>query len=111
MTALARRLDDIAGRTAVKEREVAQLLGTTPQTLYRWRNDQAGPTRDHLQRILDLHYVTEELSELYEPDDARIWLFTRHRLLGARRPADVLAEGDIDTVLALIAQLRDGAIA
>jgi putative toxin-antitoxin system antitoxin component (TIGR02293 family) len=111
MTLLARKLDDIESRTAVKEREVAQMLRTTPQTLYRWRNDQVAPNREHLQRILDLHYVAEELADLYEPDEARLWLFSRHRLLAGRRPVELISEGEIDTVLALIAQLRDGAYA
>ena len=111
MTLLARKLDDIESRTAAREREVAQMLGTTPQTLYRWRNDQVAPNREHLQRILDLHYVAEELSDLYEPNEARLWLFSRHQLLGGRRPAELISESQIDTVLALIAQLRDGAYA
>jgi uncharacterized protein (DUF2384 family) len=111
MTALARKLDDIEERTAAKEREVAQMLGTTPQTLYRWRNNQTEPRRKHLQRVLDLHYVAEELAGLYEPDEARMWLFSRHRLLGGRRPVELIGEGHIDTVVGLIAQLRDGAYA
>jgi len=111
VTTLARKLDAIEELTSTKERELAQILGTTPQTLYRWRNAQAEPRREHLQRILDLHYLVEELSGLYQPSDARIWLFSRHRLLSGRRPVDLLSEGDIDSVLTLIAQLRDAAFA
>lgn len=111
MSVLARKFDDIEELTSTKERELAQILGTTPQTLYRWRNSQAEPNREHLQRILDLHYLVEELSDLYEPSEARIWLFSRHRLLGGRRPVELLSEGDIDSILSLIAQLRDAAFA
>ncbi|MGH3968988.1 MAG: antitoxin Xre/MbcA/ParS toxin-binding domain-containing protein [Mycobacterium sp.] len=38
-----------------------------------------------------------------------MWLFSPHRLLGGERPADRIAHGDADAVLALIDQLRDGA--
>lgn len=107
--AIAKRLDEISNKTAVKDREVAQLLGTTPQTISRWKNDLSEPQSEHLKRILDLSYVAEELSEFYEPEEARLWLFQRHRLLGGRRPVDLIGDGEIEAVLRLIAQLRDGA--
>jgi uncharacterized protein (DUF2384 family) len=107
--AIAQRLETITAKTGVREGEVAELLGTTPQTVHRWRNAQVDPQTAHLRRILDLAYVADELSELYEPDEARVWLYERHRLLGGRRPVDLIRSGDIDTVLTLIAQLKDGA--
>jgi len=50
-----------------------------------------------------------QLSELYETAEARLWLFSPHRLLGGDRPADRIHAEKTDDVLALIAQLRDGA--
>jgi Protein of unknown function (DUF2384) len=38
-----------------------------------------------------------------------MWLFAPRRLLGGERPADRIQQGKLDDVLALIAQLRDGA--
>jgi transcriptional regulator with XRE-family HTH domain len=111
MTAVARRLDLISEKTGVKEREFAQLLDTTPQTIYRWRHGQVEPQSARLRRILDLAFAAEELSELYTPDEARAWLFSKNRILGGKRPVELIAEDNMDTVLQVISQLKDGAYA
>lgn len=108
-SALATRLDVIRDRGGVKAREVAQLLDTTPQTVSRWHTGKVEPQPDRLHRLLTLEWLVGELAELYEPDEARLWLFSPHRLLGGERPADRIQQGKVDDVLALIAQLRDGA--
>jgi transcriptional regulator with XRE-family HTH domain len=108
-SAVAVRLDSIRDRGGIKSREVAQLLDTTPQTVSRWRTGKVEPQPDRLQRLLTLEWLLGELAEFYEPQEARLWLFAPHRLLGGERPADRIQQGKLDDVLALIAQLRDGA--
>jgi transcriptional regulator with XRE-family HTH domain len=107
--ALAERLDSIRQRAGIRSREVAQLLNTTPQTISRWQTGKVDPQPDGLQRLLTLEWLVSELAELYEPDQARLWLFSRHRLLAGDRPADRIQAGKVDDVLALISQLKDGA--
>ena len=107
-TALTRRLDAIRDQIGVQGREIAQLLGTTPQTVSRWHTGKAEPQRRSLDRLLALAWLAEELAEFYPADEARLWLFSPHRLLGGLRPADRIEEDRIDDVLALVAQLRDG---
>jgi transcriptional regulator with XRE-family HTH domain len=101
-SAVAERLDSIRDRGGIHSREVAQLLDTTPQTVSRWRTDG-------LHRLLTLEWLIGELAEFYEPDQARLWLFAPHRLLGGERPADRIQRGQLEDVLALISQLSDGA--
>lgn len=108
-SAVAVRLDSIRDRGGIKSREVAQLLDTTPQTVSRWRTGKVEPQPDSLQRLLTLEWLIGELAEFYPPQEARLWLFSPHRLLGGERPADRIQEGRLDDVMALIAQLRDGA--
>lgn len=110
-TAVARRLDAIRNEAGVQGREIAQLLGTTPQTVSRWRTGKAEPQRRSLDRLLALAWLAEELADFYPPDEVRLWLFSPHRLLGSQRPADRIEEDRVDDVLALIAQLRDGSYA
>ncbi|MBI4897415.1 MAG: DUF2384 domain-containing protein [Actinobacteria bacterium] len=107
--AVADRLEAIRQRGGIKSRDVAQLLDTTPQTVSRWQTGKAEPQTDGLKRLLLLEYVIGELAELYDPSDARIWLFSPHRLLDGATPADRIQEGSIGEVQALIAQMRDGA--
>lgn len=107
--AVASRLDSIKTRAGIRSREIAELLGTTPQTVSRWQQGRVDPQPAKLHQLLALEWLATELAEFYEPDDARLWLYSPHKLLRGRRPAELIAEGDIDSVLALIDQLRDGA--
>jgi transcriptional regulator with XRE-family HTH domain len=107
--AVARRIDVIQQRGGIKAREVAQLLDTTPETVSRWRTGRVEPQPDRLQRLLTLEWLLQELSEFYAPDEAKLWLFAPHRLLAGERPADRIQRGRLDDVLAIIAQLKDGA--
>ena len=110
-TAVANRLNKIKQLGGISGREVAQLLDSTPETVSRWQTGKIEPQRQSLNRLLTLEWLVEELSEFYEPDEARLWLFAPHRLLGGTRPADRIQEGRLDDVLALISQLRDSAYA
>lgn len=107
--AVAERLDIIRERGGIHSREVAQLLDTTPQTISRWRTGKSSPQPDGLQKLLTLEWLIGELAGFYDPDQARLWLFAPHRLLGGERPADRIQRGQLEDVLALISQLSDGA--
>jgi transcriptional regulator with XRE-family HTH domain len=107
--AVATRLETIRNRGGMKSRDVAQLLDTTPQTVSRWQTGRSEPQTDRLHRLLALEWLITELAEFYDPPEARLWLFSPHRGLQGDRPADRIHKGQTDDVLALIAQLRDGA--
>lgn len=107
--ALITRIDRIRDRGGIRGREIAQLLQTTPETVSRWSTGRTEPQPDRLQKLLILEWLIEELAEFYTPEEARLWLFSPHRLLGGDRPADRIQRGQTDDVRALIAQLRDGA--
>ncbi len=107
--ALVIRLDKMRERGGIKGREIAQLLGTTPETVSRWNTGKTEPQPDRLQRLLILEWIIDELAQFYEPDEARLWFFSPHRLLGGDRPADRIQQGNADEVRVLIAQLKDGA--
>lgn len=108
-SAVAARLESIKSKGGVRSREIAQLLETTPQTISRWQTGRAEPQPDGLRRLLALEWLVEQLADLYSPDEARLWLFSRHAHLDGRRPGDLIAEGRTEDVLTLIDQLRDGA--
>lgn len=107
--ALASKLDSIKDKTGIRSREVADLVGTTPQTVSRWQQGRVDPQPSHLQRLLTLEWLASELADLYGPADARLWLYSRHRLLGGVRPADLIQQSRVDEVLALIDQMKSGA--
>jgi transcriptional regulator with XRE-family HTH domain len=107
--AVAAKLDSIKDKAGIRGREVADLVGATPQTVSRWQQGRVDPQPSHLQRLLTLEWLASELAEFYAPDDARLWLFSRHRLLGGATPAQLIQEGRVDEVLTLIDQIKSGA--
>lgn len=107
--AVAARLDSIKVHAGVRGREIAQLLGTTEQTISRWQQGRADPQPTKLSQLLELEWLADQLTEFYEPDEVRLWLFSPHRLLQGDKPADRIHDGATNDVLALINQLRDGA--
>lgn len=108
-SALAEKLDNIQRFAAISAREVAQLLNTRPETLSRWRVGRSEPQPQSRDSLLNLSWLTEQLAELYQPQDAHIWLFSRHKMLKGERPVDLIQRGEIEPVLKIIAQLKDGA--
>ena len=109
MSAITHRLDRIQDQGGITGREVAQLLQTTPQTVSRWRQGRVSPQPQALERILKLDWLADQLSAVYEPEEARLWLFSRNAGLGGMRPADLIADERIEEVLAIIDRMQSGA--
>jgi transcriptional regulator with XRE-family HTH domain len=107
--AVAVKLQSIKDKTGIGGRQVAELVGTTPQTVSRWQQGRVDPQQAHLQRLLTLEWLASELAEFYQPGDAKVWLFSRNRLLHGVTPAQLIQEDKIDDVLAVIEQLKTGA--
>jgi len=59
--------------------------------------------------LLRLEWLVTELADLYPPDEARLWLFSPHKLLQGERPADRIQQGKIEDVLTIVDQLKSGA--
>lgn len=108
-TALARKLESIKGSGGISSREVAQLMSTTPQTISRWQTGKASPQPSSLDRLLKLDWLTDQLASIYEPDEARFWLFSPHSDLESKSPADFIAEDKIDRILDIIDRLQSAA--
>jgi hypothetical protein len=106
-SAVARKLDSLRTKGAMKSIEVANLLGARPETVSRWNQGRAYPHPNTEKTLLELEYIVDQLSELYEPNDARLWIFSPQKLLGGASPAALIREGRIDEVLRLVSQLRD----
>jgi transcriptional regulator with XRE-family HTH domain len=108
-SALATKLETIRAQAGISAKEVAELLDTTPQTVSRWQVGKADPQPDHLGRLLKLEWLATQLSELFAADEARLWLYSHHKLLDGERPVDLIRDGRVAEVLELIDQLKDSA--
>lgn len=106
--AIGSAIDAIREGAALQETEIATLLQTSSQTLWRWKRG-ARPQPESRDRLLDLKWIVEKLSAVYEPEDAYIWLHSRHPRLAGDRPVERIREGQLDEVLDLVDQLSTGA--
>lgn len=107
MSAVARKLESIREKGAMRNVEVANLLGTRPETVSRWNQGRAYPHPSTEKTLLELEYIVDQLSDFYEPDEARQWIFARQKALDGRSPAELIRDGRIDDVLLLVNQIRD----
>ena len=87
-SAVARRLESLRTKGAIKDIEVANLLGTRPETVSRWNKGRAYPRANTEKTLLELEYIIDQLADFYEPDEARQWVFAPQRLLGGVSPAN-----------------------
>lgn len=106
--AIARKLELIQSKGAMRSVDVANLLGTRPETVSRWNQGKAFPRPEAQHTLLELEYIVEQLSDFYEPQEARLWLFSRQKLLNGATPAELIQRGKTAEVIAIIDQLRDG---
>jgi len=91
--------------------DVANVLGARPETVSRWNQGKAFPRPDAQKLLLDLEYIVDQLSDFYQPQDARLWMFSRQKLLDGEIPAELIQKGKAADVIAVIDQLRDGIFA
>jgi hypothetical protein len=69
-------------------------------------NKEAGKAEETLS---GLEYVADQLADLYEPDEARVWLLSRQKLLNGEIPAELIRQHRTDEVIKVVRQLLDGA--
>ena len=105
---IAEKLALLERRAAIRGVDVANMLGTTPETVSRWNQGRAYPRPSKESLLVDLEYIVERLSEFYsDPKTARAWLYSRHKYFNGLRPADLIQEGRIEEVLEAIQAMAD----
>jgi uncharacterized protein (DUF2384 family) len=85
--------------------DVANIATVSPATVSRWTSGKAFPHPKTQLLISDLRYVVDRLAEFYSPEEARLWLYAKHRLLNGERPIDLIHAGRADEVLSVIESL------
>jgi hypothetical protein len=93
----------------VTQADVAKVTDTDPKTVYSWRVTNARPRNATYERLDGLREVVRTLADGLTPRGVGQWLHARNRLLGGRRPLDLLREGDQEAVLGAARSFADGA--
>ena len=79
-----------------------------PFAVSRWTAGKALPHPKTQLVISDLRYVVDRLSEFYTPEETRLWLYSKHRLLNGQRAIDLINQGQADEILSVIESLDEG---
>lgn len=104
----ARTLEKIEKSAHLSSRDVAQIVGASPRSVYRWARGAAWPRSRARDRLLEVSAVVNELSRALAPEAVHLWLHSPNPFLNYERPIDRLAHGDYRKVLAAIDAIHDG---
>lgn len=107
--AVSKIIDDLEERGGLKKIDVANIATVSPATVSRWWSGKAFPHPKTQLVISDLRYVVDRLAELYSPEETRVWLYSKHRLLNGERAIDLIHDHRADEVLSVIESLDEGA--
>ncbi len=102
------RLVEDVTPSVITQGELAVAVGTTERTVQNWSAGRTRPRGQSVDRVLDVVHVVRELREVYTDEGIQIWLRSRNRNLGHRRPIDLLAEDRTDEVLAEVERVLSG---
>lgn len=108
VSAVAKIIDDLRDRGGLKGTDVANIAEVSPATVSRWTSGKALPHPKTQLVISDLRYVVDRLSEFFTPEETRLWLYSKHRLLDGQRAIDLINQNQADQVLAIIESLDEG---
>ena len=103
--AILKTMDELRSLGKLSGVDVANVTDVSKATVSRWTSGKATPHPKTQLILSDLRYVVDRLSEFYEPDETRTWLYSRNDLLGGRRAIELIHEGRTDEVLASIERL------
>ena len=105
----ARIVEDVR-EAALTTAEVAEIIGVDERQVYNWAAGSSRPKGRNRDRLLEVHYILNELRQVYTQEGADIWIHGRNRGLSGQRPLDLLIAGDFEPVLLAVERLRTGAM-
>lgn len=89
----------------LKGTDIANFAGVSKATVSRWASGQKSPHPKTQLIMSDLAYVVMRLSEYYNEEETRAWLYARHPQLGGGRAIDFIHDERSEEVLAVIDRL------
>ena len=107
--AVARTMAQLQELGGLKGTDIANIVGVSTPTVSRWANEKGSPPLETQTVLAELRYVVDRLSDFYTPDEARLWLHSKHALLDHRRAIELIREGRTQDVLAAIERMDAGA--
>jgi transcriptional regulator with XRE-family HTH domain len=109
--AVSKIIDGLRDRGGLKGTDVANIFSVSAAMVSSWTAGKALPHPKTQLIISDLRYVVDRLSEFYSPNELRLWLYSKHRLLNGERAVDLINRGETERILGVIESLDEGSFA
>ncbi|WP_454113684.1 hypothetical protein [Microbacterium maritypicum] len=107
---LATRVSSIIDHLGLTQEEVGTIVDASARSIARWSTGDVTPQRLNKQRLLELAYVADAVSEILPRDHANVWMLSPNRLLNHESPADRIHSGKYKDVLDLIEGIAEGVV-
>lgn len=95
-------------RRGLNLNEIGSITKVGERSVQNWAAGNSRPEGRQRDLLLELKYVIEGLSEVFEDEGIEIWLHSRQRSLGGQSPLDLLRNGEFQPVLEAIDRLAGG---
>lgn len=96
------------GRYGLTQKDIAAATQVTERTVYAWKQEQGGVRDRNYDRLAALREVVLVLRDSLTDRGVGQWLRARNRLLGGRRPIEVLHDGDVEAVRRAVDAFAEG---
>lgn len=107
---LATKVSTIIDNLGLTQEEVGQIVDASARSIARWSAGEVVPQRLNKQRLLELAYVADAVTEIMPRENANLWMFSPNRLLNHDTPASRVHAGHYRDVLDLIEALAEGVV-
>lgn len=88
--------------------EIGRITGVGDRAVQKWAQGASRPEGTSRERLLELKYVIEQLSDVYDDEGIEIWLHARQRAFAGHPPLELLQQGRFEEVLQVIERLAGG---
>lgn len=106
---LARVIEHVKTKGGLTTADIAEVVGVGPRQVQNWIAGKGGPSSaKRLRQLLDLQYVLDLVTEVFDEEGGELWLHARNRQLQGARPLDLIRDGDTDRVIDFLDRLADG---
>ena len=103
--AMPRYIDDLNEQGGLSGTDIANIAAVSKATVSRWKSGTVRPQPNTQLVLSDLHYIVGRLSEYYEPQDIRLWLYAPHPQLDGKRAIDLINQNRSADVLRILDRL------
>jgi len=106
---VARLIAKVKERGNLSAAEIGEIVGVGTRQVQNWASGNGTPANTkRLRQLLDLEYVLDLVTEVFDEEGATMWLHARNRQLDGERPLDLITKNETDRVINLLDRLADG---